>query len=218
MKKALLTVTIIATGFLFSGCNPLHKSEAPQNQSIETTQHVPTESADATTAAAEEVREIQAVYLGVKDYGAPETTRDNYLNFKYRFDVGGKEEVFAIDDPAEADYAIQNQLKEGYTFDVTLKGDRIVSVAEKKQDDSAVWEPVVKGTPGEKTLKNFIKTALMPVGNTLYIYGGGWAWQDDVASMQAKSIGVSGDWKRFFDSHDASYTYKDKDNKEENNC
>ncbi len=216
MKKALLTVTIIATGFLFSGCILSPKSEAPQNQSIETTQHVTTESADATTAAAEEVREIQAVYLGVKDYGAPETTRDNYLNFKYRFDVGGKEEVFAIDDPAEADYAIQNQLKEGYTFDVTLKGDRIVSVAEKKQDDSAVWEPVVKGTPGEKTLKNFIKTALMPVGNTLYIYGGGWAWQDDVASMQARSIGVSGDWKRFFDSQDASYTYKDKDNKEEN--
>ena len=52
--------------------------------------------------------------------------------------------VFGMADFAEADYAIQNQLKEGYTFDITLKGGKIISVSEKKQDDSAAWEPVVK--------------------------------------------------------------------------
>lgn len=222
MKKALLTVTILATSFLFSGCNYLSPAGGSDvSKQSETTQHIETESAGETTIAAEaqtaeETKELQGVYLGVKNYGAPETTRDNYLKFEYRFDVGGKEEVFGIADFAEADYAIQNQLKEGYTFDITLKGGKIISVYEKKQDDSAAWEPVIKGTPGEKTLKNFIKTALMPAGNTLYIYGGGWAWQDDEASVQAKSIGVSDDWKRFFDSQDDSYTYKDKDNKEEN--
>lgn len=60
-------------------------------------------------------------------------------------------------------------------------------------------------------MTNFLKTALMPVGTTLYIYGGGWDWQDIGSAVQARSFGVSPDWVRFFESQDENFTYREKD-------
>ena len=72
------------------------------------------------------------------------------------------------------------------------------------------YTPPVTGTPGLRTLKNFLTVSLTPVGTTLYIYGGGWNWQDNSSSEQAVTIGLPSDWVRFFQSQDAGYTYKDK--------
>ena len=52
------------------------------------------------------------------------------------------------------------------------------------------YTPPVSGTPGERTLLNFLKTAMTPVGTTLYVYGGGWNWQDTAADHAASAIGV----------------------------
>lgn len=68
--------------------------------------------------------------------------------------------------------------------------------------------PVVSGKPGERTLENFLKIAMMPVGSTLYIYGGGWDLQDIGASMQTRTLGVSSEWRRFFREHDAGFDYR----------
>ena len=57
---------------------------------------------------------------------------------------------------------------------------------------------------------------MMPVGTTLYIYGGGWNWQDDGSAVQTRTIGVSPDWIRFFEGQDENFTYKGKDGDEEN--
>ena len=73
------------------------------------------------------------------------------------------------------------------------------------------YAPPVSGTPGERTLLNFLKTAMTPVGTTLYVYGGGWNWQDDGSSVQASSIGLPEPWVAFFQSQDASYDYKNGD-------
>lgn len=73
------------------------------------------------------------------------------------------------------------------------------------------YTPPASGTPGVRTLKNFLQTALMPVGTTLYVYGGGWNWQDTAASRQARSIGVPQQWVDFFRRQDAGYTYKSAD-------
>ena len=48
----------------------------------------------------------------------------------------------------------------------------------------------VSGTPGLKTIKNLLATAMEPVGTTLYVYGGAWNWQDTAASNQATTIGL----------------------------
>ena len=66
----------------------------------------------------------------------------------------------------------------------------------------------VSGTAGVKTLKNYLKTALEPVGTTLYVYGAGWDWQDDLSSNQSMTIGLSQSWIDFFQQQDANYTYK----------
>ena len=42
-----------------------------------------------------------------------------------------------------------------------------------------ISDTVTKGVPGKMTVENEIKTALMPVGHALYIYGGGWNENED---------------------------------------
>ncbi len=69
----------------------------------------------------------------------------------------------------------------------------------------------VKGVPGQKTLKNFLATAMEPVGQALYVFGGTWDWQDEASSPQSTTIGLAQSWLDFFQSHDASYTYKYSD-------
>lgn len=73
----------------------------------------------------------------------------------------------------------------------------------------------VSGVPGKQTLKNFLATALTPVGTSLYVYGGSWDWQDVNSSNQAMTIGLSQSWIDFFQSQDANYTYKNSANPSE---
>ncbi len=160
-----------------------------------------------------------AAYLGVKDYGNEETNKDNRDDFLYRFEVNGKEVTYMIsngtkDEEGNYDYPIQNTLKEGYKYTITVR-DGIVTDAEEIKADETEYTPIVAGTPGEHTLTNFLKTALMPCGTTLYIYGGGWDWQDAGSAVQTRTIGVSPDWVRFFEANDADYTYKEKDGDED---
>ena len=65
----------------------------------------------------------------------------------------------------------------------------------------------VSGTPGVKTLKNYLATAMNPVGTSLYVYGGSWDWQDDKSSNQSMTIGLPQSWIDFFQQQDANYTY-----------
>lgn len=66
----------------------------------------------------------------------------------------------------------------------------------------------VHGTPGVRTLKNYLQTAMNPVGTALYVYGGSWDWQDVNSSNQALTIGLPQSWIDFFQQQDANYTYK----------
>ena len=68
----------------------------------------------------------------------------------------------------------------------------------------------VSGTPGKRTLKNYLQTAMNPVGTALYVYGG-WDWQDVNSSNQALTIGLPQSWIDFFQQQDANYTYMNDD-------
>ena len=52
---------------------------------------------------------------------------------------------------------------------------------------------------GIKTLKNYLAGALKPVGQALYIWGGGW--------YDSTRIGVSPTWQSFYLSQTSSYDY-----------
>ncbi|MGN0279366.1 MAG: hypothetical protein ACI4C4_08440 [Lachnospiraceae bacterium] len=165
-------------------------------------------------------RTTEAVYLGVENYGAEEVNADTKDTFSYRFEVNGKEESLkvdngAMDEEGEYTYPIQNLLKEGYTYDIQIEDGTVIAAEEKEDADSEAYQPPVQGVPGERTLKNFLATAFMPVGTTLYVYGGGWDWQDIGSAIQTRTIGVSEDWVRFFQAQDENYTFRDKDGNEE---
>ena len=56
---------------------------------------------------------------------------------------------------------------------------------------------------GVRTVRNFLKNALLPLGNTLYIWGGGHT------DAEAESYGVNAQWKQFFNTQSSTYNYSD---------
>ena len=219
---------------------------------------------------------MEAVYLGVENYGT--VTKNEKESFKHRFFIDGDIKTYTI--PADGGkFEIQNQLQEGYIYDITVKdeaqvvdvelkdkghndvvmgevtaiGENTITVNGKTLNtaDSKTYEITskaggssvkaatvavgdtvkvmvngdqaetvykafvaeeykapVSGTPGKKTLKNFLATAMEPVGTALYVYGGTWDWQDVNSSNQSMTIGLSQSWIDFFQSQDKTYHYK----------
>ena len=219
---------------------------------------------------------MEAVYLGVENYGT--VTKNEKESFKHRFFIDGDIKTYTI--PADGGkFEIQNQLQEGYIYDITVKDEaQVIDVELKDKGHSNVvmgevtaigndtitvngktlntadsktyeitskaggssvkaatvavgdtvkvmvngdqaetvykafvaeeYKAPVSGTPGKKTMKNFLATAMEPVGTALYVYGGTWDWQDVNSSNQSMTIGLSQSWIDFFQSQDKTYHYK----------
>ena len=75
-----------------------------------------------------------------------------------------------------------------------------------------MYHPPVHGVPGQRTLQNLLRTALMPVGTALYVYGGGWNRQDTGSGNTAMHIDLPQSWIDFFDRQNACYTYRNDSN------
>ena len=60
-----------------------------------------------------------------------------------------------------------------------------------------------------RSLTDFLRTAMEPVGSTMYIWGGGWNSEDNGYGEDAKIIGVNPNWKKFFISQGSDYDYKE---------
>ncbi len=65
----------------------------------------------------------------------------------------------------------------------------------------------------KKTIKEFLKTGLEPMGTTMYTYGGGWNEEDTGAGTEARTIGLSSRWAEFAAQQTSSYNYKNYDYK-----
>lgn len=230
----------------------------------------------------------EAVYLGVEGYGSLEKNEDesSLKNFTHKFFIDGKVKNLKIksDDlriNGLPKFELQNQLWEGYIYNIEISNDEVVGLTKIDKSDSDFVEgnvtfvdynsifvnnkeikineeskvykiswlpggstvtessinnlensqvkvtlnrdntakniyitfvaeeyttPVVYN-PGQRTLKNFLASALQPVGTTLYIYGGTWDWQDDESSINSTSIGIADSWVDFFQYQDADYSY-----------
>ena len=61
---------------------------------------------------------------------------------------------------------------------------------------------------GKSTVKNFLRTAIAPIGNTMYVWGGGWNKADTAAGKEARQTGLSEKWRNFAKGKKASYNYK----------
>ncbi len=157
-------------------------------------------------------QQTDAIYLGVVNYG--NINKADALNFQYRFEIDGEEQIFTIDNgqpDAQGKYAfeIQNLLKENYHFVISYTQNHKILEVQETEPFLPSYTPPVKGTAGLHTLKNFLTIAMEPVGTTLYMYGGGWDWQDEGSAWSTRTIGISPDWVRFWQEQDANYTYRD---------
>lgn len=230
MRRYRYILFVMLLAALLSGCGKTAKSAKPaeQTETKEEEEKKPeaTEPTEPTLQIQREeqagqARQAKAVYLGVENYGAEEVNKEHKDDFRYRFQIDGQEEIFSIDNGVKDGegnygYPIQNVLKEGYSYEITVADGTVTEARQAASDGEAPYKPPVSGAPGEKTLKNFLSTALEPVGTALYIYGGGWDWQDKGSSVQATTLGVSMDWVRFFERQDENFTYRDKDGNEAN--
>lgn len=61
----------------------------------------------------------------------------------------------------------------------------------------------------ERSILDFLKIAIEPVGSTMYVWGGGWNEEDTAAGIEAVTLGVSPRWAEFASMQDASYDYND---------
>lgn len=55
---------------------------------------------------------------------------------------------------------------------------------------------------------DLFKAALLPVGYTLYVWGGGWNSDDTGAGIDGMRIGVNPQWEKFFHMQDADYDFR----------
>lgn len=66
------------------------------------------------------------------------------------------------------------------------------------------------------TIEVLLKTALQPVGSTMYVWGGGWNEMDDAAGMGAVQIGKSPQWELFAKEQDETYDFDEHRYEREN--
>ena len=152
-----------------------------------------------------------AGYVGIRD--SLSLSRDEVLSDEAKvfiFNIDGEEYELALD--TSDDYAIVNSLVPGYNYVVKIENDMVVSAVPVDGENpfSTNYEPLVSASPGEKTVLNLLKTAFGPMGHTLYVYGGGWNFQDEGAGNQTRTIGVSDLWVDFFNNNDEYYSYHDE--------
>ena len=178
-------------------------SPAPTDTPIPTAE--PTQTAEPTPEVG---AKLSAKYLGILGYGkvtADEVQADGAK--LYRFLANGKEMLFSIKNDAE--FTVQNKLYEGYDYELTVENETVLEAepAFALNDGKAI---PVSCTPGKRTLKNLLAAALEPAGHTLYVYGGGWNWQDDGASLLSRRTAAPRTWREFFLANDSDYSYKNE--------
>ncbi len=74
-------------------------------------------------------------------------------------------------------------------------------------DESAGIPTTAVTQPQDPSLLDFLQIALQPVGNTMYVWGGGWNEEDTGAGTEAVTLGVSPRWAEFAALQTAQYDY-----------
>lgn len=62
--------------------------------------------------------------------------------------------------------------------------------------------------PDTVSILDLLRVAAQPVGQTMYVWGGGWNEEDTGAGMEAMTLGLSPRWAEFAAAQDSSYNYK----------
>ncbi len=83
------------------------------------------------------------------------------------------------------------------------------SIADMEYENAEAAHPREEPAPiAVKSIENLLRTAIQPIGNTMYVWGGGWNEEDTGAGVDAITMGVSPRWEEFAAKQDASYNYE----------
>ena len=61
--------------------------------------------------------------------------------------------------------------------------------------------------PQTRSVLDFLRIAVQPVGSTMYVWGGGWNEEDTGAGIDAVTLGVSPRWAEFAAQQDSAYDF-----------
>lgn len=138
------------------------------------------------------------IYEGIKSKGAGDTAyEENAADFVCVATVEGKSSQYVLKaKDAGTEYCY-------YVRAYKAAGDG--KKTHSKKSDVVSTTVAIEGT---STIKNFLKTAIAPIGSTMYVWGGGWNKADTGAGTDAKRIGLSPAWRNFAKNKKASYNYK----------
>ncbi len=92
----------------------------------------------------------------------------------------------------------------GETYYFSNKGHLLGSASSRA---SSTYKDSAGRKLNKSTIKKLLKTALQPVGTTMYVFGGGWNIADVGAGREARTIGLSKRWKEFYLQQSSSYDY-----------
>ena len=149
-----------------------------------------------------------ATYIGIAGYGTERAADRDALRFLFL--VKGMQREYRI--PGITGGRIQNRLEPGRLYRLTVAGSILWDVKKLERDRIQKKEGLpVTGVPGKRTLKNFLSLAMEPVGRTLYVFGGGWNWQDAGSGRLTRRIGMALQWQEFFLQQDEHYRYRADD-------
>lgn len=79
--------------------------------------------------------------------------------------------------------------------------------ATKEAVDEEIAKKLAEEEQSKPSMERLLKTAMEPVGQTMYIWGGGWNEADDGPGIEAVTMGVSPRWAEFAAMQDASYNH-----------
>ena len=84
---------------------------------------------------------------------------------------------------------------------------QVENVYRAEKEQTKIKQDKNKDT-NSKTITNLIKTALQPVGQTMYVWGGGWNEEDTGSGIETRTLGLSPRWKNFYEQQTSSYDFQ----------
>lgn len=103
-------------------------------------------------------------------------------------------------------FSIQAEQPEKGEIKKTVRNDASFGLADSQEQAGHTDAQPVTGQP---TLTDFLRTALIPKDEVLYVWGGGWNAEDTAGNEEANAMGMANSWKAFYEANKAGYNADD---------
>lgn len=138
---------------------------------------------------------------------------DGYEIYEAESKNGKKKTKFVLIKNTKNCLIVLNNKKRGVTYHYYVRAYKIKNKAIGAAIYNRIYsktsnEVVTTAAPyGKSTIKNYLRTAISPIGSTMYVWGGGWDSANAKAGRGATHIGLFEEWRSFAKKQTASYKF-----------